>query len=204
MNPDKSNGTALWIPLPWRSSIVGLGELNMGGGGIGPISDTGIGGSGNSDSVSVAAAPCLSGGGVPLSGIFWKAMLWGASEKAKKKKRIRNIIRQQDRLGPRESRIADANLSSPVLRRRRLPGRRKRVPSWENYATCSDRCDNRAVFWWAFRGPATTAAPASIELPWRLKAPEFVHPRPHSAIGIHLPDQSYPFSALQRKINSNR
>lgn len=29
--------------------IVGLGVENIGGGGIGPISDTGIGGSGNSD-----------------------------------------------------------------------------------------------------------------------------------------------------------
>ncbi|KYN32520.1 hypothetical protein ALC56_13378 [Trachymyrmex septentrionalis] len=32
---------------------VGLGELNMGGGGIGPISLNGIGGSGSSDSIRV-------------------------------------------------------------------------------------------------------------------------------------------------------
>lgn len=35
------------------ASKVGLGELNMGGGGIGPISLSGIGGSGSSDSIRV-------------------------------------------------------------------------------------------------------------------------------------------------------
>ena len=32
---------------------VGLGELNIGGGGIGPISLSGIGGSGSSESIRV-------------------------------------------------------------------------------------------------------------------------------------------------------
>lgn len=41
---------------------LGAGELNIGGGGIGPISETGIGGSGSSDRVSGASAP--GGGGV--------------------------------------------------------------------------------------------------------------------------------------------
>lgn len=41
---------------------MGLGELNIGGGGIGPISDKAIGGSGNSDSIS-----CSSGLPLPLS-----------------------------------------------------------------------------------------------------------------------------------------
>lgn len=54
------------MPPSCRKSIVGLGELNIGGGGIGPISETGIGGSGNSDKVKVLALLCLSGGGVPL------------------------------------------------------------------------------------------------------------------------------------------
>lgn len=63
--------------------MVGLGELNIGGGGIGPISDTGIGGSGNSDNVSVLTVLCLSGGGVPLPVRFWKGILAGASETIK-------------------------------------------------------------------------------------------------------------------------
>lgn len=52
--------------LVCRKSNVGLGELNIGGGGIGPISDTGIGGSGNSERVSVLPGCLRSGGGVPL------------------------------------------------------------------------------------------------------------------------------------------
>ena len=49
-----------------RNNNVGLGELNIGGGGIGPISETGIGGSGNSDKVKALEVLVLSGGGVPL------------------------------------------------------------------------------------------------------------------------------------------
>lgn len=68
--------------------MVGLGELNIGGGGIGPISETGIGGSGNSDNVKVLTVWCLSGGGVPFPVRFWKAILGGASKRKTTKKKI--------------------------------------------------------------------------------------------------------------------
>lgn len=56
---------------PPKSRCFSLGELNIGGGGIGPISDTGIGGSGSSSNV-IAAAFCFDGceGGVELSRDF--------------------------------------------------------------------------------------------------------------------------------------
>lgn len=41
---------------------VGLGELNIGGGGIGPISDKGIGGSGSSDRTNWGGS-CIGRGG---------------------------------------------------------------------------------------------------------------------------------------------
>lgn len=44
--------------------ILGMGELNIGGGGMGPISDTGIGGSGSSERVSGESEPPLGEGGV--------------------------------------------------------------------------------------------------------------------------------------------
>lgn len=51
---------------------MGLGELNIGGGGIGPISDNGMGGSGSSDSVNVSK---LAVGGttsvVTIKGPIW-------------------------------------------------------------------------------------------------------------------------------------
>lgn len=47
--------------------MVGLGELNMGGGGMGPISDTGIGGSGSSESVKVLGCRWRSAGGGVMS-----------------------------------------------------------------------------------------------------------------------------------------
>jgi hypothetical protein len=38
---------------------VGLGVENIGGGGMGPISDTGIGGSGNSDNIIFPILPTI-------------------------------------------------------------------------------------------------------------------------------------------------
>lgn len=48
---------------------TGLGELNMGGGGIGPISDTGIGGSGRSDNIKPGSD--IGGGGMLCICFSW-------------------------------------------------------------------------------------------------------------------------------------
>ena len=48
---------------------MGLGELNIGGGGIGPISETGIGGSGSSDKIK--PVPGIEGGGRWCGSLSW-------------------------------------------------------------------------------------------------------------------------------------
>lgn len=65
----------LFIPGPYNRPLtsVGLGVENIGGGGIGPISDNGIGGSGNSDSMTCCAVILILvfsiyGGGVEPGG----------------------------------------------------------------------------------------------------------------------------------------
>lgn len=64
--PDRSRGTALCMLV--GCAALGAGELNIGGGGMGPISETGMGGSGSSERVSGESGPPEGGGGVHSRG----------------------------------------------------------------------------------------------------------------------------------------
>lgn len=78
----------MFCPCNRPAIIVGLGVENIGGGGIGPISDNGIGGSGNSDSriwfcIEWWCIPSICGGGVEPG--------WPVSSSASKIKKIQSF-----------------------------------------------------------------------------------------------------------------